>query len=36
MMATSTDEGGDNTEIERLKRECQEVKDTIKHAGLFL
>jgi hypothetical protein len=31
------DEGGDTTEIERLKRECQEMKaDTMKHAGLYM
>jgi hypothetical protein len=36
MMATATDEGIDNTEIERLKRECQEMKDTMKHAGLYI
>jgi hypothetical protein len=34
MMAT--DEGGATAEIERLKQECQEMKDAIKHAGLYM
>jgi hypothetical protein len=36
MMATAADEGGDTSEVERLKRECQEMKDAMKHAGLYM
>jgi hypothetical protein len=36
MVATATGEGGDTTGIERLKRECQEMKDTMKHSGLHM
>jgi hypothetical protein len=36
MVATAADEGGGTSEVERLTRECQEMKDTMKHAGLYM